>query len=138
MSDNGNASDGLAESDGAASQSGATDRAGEVSEGTGSDRSERSSYSYSTDPVTGERLGGDLSERFNDQSVASASATDVQGSSQGQAERSSSSSDTGSSQTSATGAHAELPDYAKETYRTEDDARDGDTHRSSHGFTHGM
>jgi hypothetical protein len=31
-----------------------------------------------------------------------------------------------------------LPDYAKETYRTDDDERYDDTHRSGHGFTHGM
>lgn len=138
MSDNGSASDSDAEADATASQGMATGRAGGDSEQAASDPSDRSSYSYSSDPVTGERLGGDLTERFNDQSAAGASATDVKDSAQGQTEQSSGSSDTGSAQTSAVGSHEDLPDYAKETYRTEDDERDEETHRSSHGFTHGL
>ena len=137
MSENGNESNSDAQSDGAASQDLATGRAGEAADATGGDRSDGSSYSYSSDPVTGERLGGDLSERFNDQSAASASGTDVQGSAQGRAEQSTGSSDSGSAQASRADTHAELPDYAKETYRTDDDERYDDTHHSSHGFSHG-
>jgi len=40
-------------------------------------------------------------------------------------------------QASAADTHAELPDYANENYRTDDDERYDDTHHFSHGFSHG-
>jgi hypothetical protein len=77
----------------------------------------------------------DLSGEFNERASGESSQSQ---SGESSAEDSATGQASGSEQASAATAQSELPDYAKATYRTEDDASDDASYSASHGFTHGM
>lgn len=75
----------------------------------------------------------DLSDEFNDRASGESSQSESDESSAGDSAASS-----GTEQASAANSQSELPDYAKATYRTEDDASDDASYNANHGFSHGM
>jgi hypothetical protein len=80
---------------------------------------------------------GDVTREFNAEVTKEAATGDADDSGSTDTHGSSDSAAAGSAEAASSSATWEPPDYAKDTYRTEDDDSNDAAHRGGHGFTPG-